>query len=622
VEKHEWKIRKIKKFGKRLSNYIFSFIISYLLSLFSFYVYTQLSQILLTEKKDFPGFIIIGLTAGLISVLVSFVSSQYILTVVISFIIYCLIDSFSLFFQLGVRVAQFLPGLLIGMSAIIASWNLLKIKLRLSTKINITLPFAKEHLIREHTFAQKLIENPNKLTLSTFKKACGLLQGIDPKVDAVLKKAIFISRTLNFLRGNDLIGFAVSNIKVKTQENEERKKKLLLFIDLVNDIREEVGIALVRFDTARGQEHTNYQIKQVDHSTVANMMTNTSGISATITAGIATVMASSIIAANATGMFPNISFLQNNKLQGIQTQNSQENSSTQANAPSAFLTDIPKTVPILTYSTVEKTIFVSALEEGTTYIAGSAGTYRFTITGGAYMADPAKGWEAKVMIYKNRSVDWSGPNETHTNWDYLVGYPDFKPTREEAELMGKGKYIDISLNKDEYLIFIVFDSKGDFVDNSGGMYVQVQKAIISTPTSPPISAIPTINVDNGWGHFTRIFSGPPGPDTTSTLDMTTIATYMLIRNNSKTSDSIIGAVSQFCKYFTMQDMSPDSSSAEESNININIPAQSTVELKFMGQRLICKGASGVKLGDRIPVGINFEKSGQIPVLVEIRVTPE
>jgi copper(I)-binding protein len=621
VENRVRKIKKLKQFGKRFSTYIFSFVISYLLSLFSFYIYTQLSQVLLSEKRDFLGFIIIGLTGGVIGILVSLFSNQYVLTIIVSFIIYCLIDSFSLYFQLGIKVAQFLPGLLIGMSTIIASWDFLKRKLQLPMKTNISLPFTKEHLIREHTLAQKLIENPNKLTLSTFKKACGLLQGIDPKIDAVLKKAIFISRTLNFLKGNDVIGFAVSNIKVKTKENEERKKKLLLFIDLVNDIREEVRIALLRFNSAKTTDHSNYQIKQIDHSAVANALTNTGGISATITAGIATVAATSIIAANATGIIPgNILISSNTKPQEVSVQNSQLPMPTAI--PTEIPTDAPTPTPALFFSTVEKTIFVSALEEGTTYTAGSDGTYRFTIAGGAYMADPAKGWEAKVMIYKNRPIDWSGSNETHTNWDYLVGYPDFKPTSGEAEQMGKGQYIDISLNKDEYLIFIIFDSKGDFVDNSGGMYVQVQKGIMSTPTAPPISVIPTINVDNGWGHFTRIFSGPPGPDTTSTLDMTTIATYMLIRNNSKISDSIIGAVSQFCKYFTMQDMSPDSSSAEESNINISIPAQSTVELKFMGQRLICKGASGVKLGDRIPVGINFEKSGQIPVLIEIRATPE
>ena len=131
---------------------------------------------------------------------------------------------------------------------------------------------------------------------------------------------------------------------------------------------------------------------------------------------------------------------------------------------------------------MEKTIFVSAVEEGTTFIAPSTKTYRFTISGGAYLADPTKGWEAKVMIYKNRPIDWSGPNETHTNWDYLVGFPgdrnpEEKLTREEAEQLGKGQSIDIFLNKDEYLIFLVFDSKGDFVDNSGGMDVQVQSSI-------------------------------------------------------------------------------------------------------------------------------------------------
>ena len=186
----------------------------------------------------------------------------------------------------------------------------------------------------------------------------------------------------------------------------------------------------------------------------------------------------------------------------------------------------PTNKPVLIFSGIEKAFFVSAQEEGTTFNASSTGTYRFTITGGAYLADPVKGWGGKVMIYKNRPIDWSGPNGTHTNWNYLVGYPgdyypDFKPTRDEAEQLGKGQRLDVFLNKNDYLIFLVFDSKGNFVDNSGGMYIQVQKGIEYIPTS----AISAITTDNGWGHFTRIFSGPPGPNTTSILDYTTIAMY-------------------------------------------------------------------------------------------------
>ena len=55
-----------------------------------------------------------------------------------------------------------------------------------------------------------------------------------------------------------------------------------------------------------------------------------------------------------------------------------------------------------------------------------------------------------------------------------------------------------------------------------------------------------------------------------------------------------------------------------------IPAKSTVEMNFMkAERIICNGVKGVsKEGDRFTVSLNFEKFGQVPVLIEIRTTPE
>ena len=237
------------------------------------------------------------------------------------------------------------------------------------------------------------------------------------------------------------------------------------------------------------------------------------------------------------------------------------------------------------------------------------------------------GWEAKVMIYKNRSVDWTGPNNTNTNWDYLVGFPgdrnpEEKLTREEAEPLGKGERIDIFLNKDEYLIFMVFDSKGSFGDNQGGMYVQVQKGIVSTQTAPSTSTTSAIIIDSGWGHFTRIFSGPPDTNPTSVIDYTTIAMYVTVHNNGTTDDRIIGGASSACSNITFDDMSIVA--ADGTTPNIVIPAKSTVEMNFMkAERIICNGVKGVsKEGDRFTVSLNFEKFGQVPVLIEIRTTPE
>ena len=121
--------RKLKKFGKKIGIAILFLAVSYLLSLLSFYLYTKLSQILQPVEKGFLGFAIIGLIAGIIAILVSFLNKRLILTVVISFAIDCLVDSVILYSKLGTQVIQYLPGLLVSMISVLASWHFLKIKL-------------------------------------------------------------------------------------------------------------------------------------------------------------------------------------------------------------------------------------------------------------------------------------------------------------------------------------------------------------------------------------------------------------------------------------------------------------------------------------------------------------
>lgn len=608
--------RKLKKFGKKVGIAILFLGISYLLSLLSFYLYTKLSQILQPVEKGFLGFAIIGLIAGFIAILVSFLNERLMLTVVISFAIDCLVDSVILYSKLGTQVAQYLPGLLVSMTSIIASWHFLKRKLWLPKN---STQGAREQFNKKYALARKLLENPSKLTLDVFKEACEALQGIDPKIDRLLKEADHVSRTISFLGGGDAIGLAVSLVPVNTEKDKEKKEKLLFFIDLVNDIWDEIKVAYVRLNAGNPGNYVDHPVSQMGNSLIAS-----SGPSGLATISMAFVVATSVVASNT----PNIgSILQKNGFQIPKTQNSQETIIlTQTATPTLLPTVTPKTVQTLTFSTVEKTIFVSALEEGVTYTAGSTGTYRFTITGGAYLADPNKGWEAKVMIYKNRQIDWSGPNETHTNWNYLVGFPgdrnpNEKLTREQAEPLGKGSSIDIFLNKNDYLIFIVFDSRGDFVDNSGGMYVQVQKGTVSTQTIPLNSAASTITVDSGWGHFTRIFSGPPETNPTSVIDYTTIAMYVTVHNNGTTEDRIIGGASSACNNITFDDMSL--SGPDGTITSIVIPAKSTVAMNFMkAGRIMCNGAMGVKEGDRITMSLIFEKFGKVPVIIEVKLGPE
>ena len=48
-----------------------------------------------------------------------------------------------------------------------------------------------------------------------------------------------------FIGGGNPIGLAVSLVPVKTEKDKEKKEKLLFFIDLVNDIWEEVNVSYV-----------------------------------------------------------------------------------------------------------------------------------------------------------------------------------------------------------------------------------------------------------------------------------------------------------------------------------------------------------------------------------------
>jgi uncharacterized repeat protein (TIGR02543 family) len=132
-------------------------------------------------------------------------------------------------------------------------------------------------------------------------------------------------------------------------------------------------------------------------------------------------------------------------------------------------------------------LFVSALLEGVSFTAPSTGIYRFTVTGGAFELCPPKsaperpewwGWRTEILIYENRPIYWSGgiwapghPNPA--NWDFSVGGPQNQPTYEAAESIGKGMFVDIALAENEYVMLVVNDSRGYFLDNSGGVYFYI-----------------------------------------------------------------------------------------------------------------------------------------------------
>lgn len=132
------------------------------------------------------------------------------------------------------------------------------------------------------------------------------------------------------------------------------------------------------------------------------------------------------------------------------------------------------------------TIAVSSLnEQGMKFTAKYKGIFRFSIQQGAYEPSPRSsqpdhpelwGWKTEVLIYKNQPIIWSaGPGIYHNpvNWDYLVGVQTLSPTYAEAEQNGIGKFVDIPMDKGDYLILVINDAQDCFWDNSGGITVNV-----------------------------------------------------------------------------------------------------------------------------------------------------
>jgi len=186
----------------------------------------------------------------------------------------------------------------------------------------------------------------------------------------------------------------------------------------------------------------------------------------------------------------------------------------------------------------QEELFVSALAEGTTFIATSTGTYRFMITGGASEVCPPEaapdhpewwGWKTEVLIYKNRPIDWSGgpwtpehPNPA--NWDFTVGDSNLQPTYEEAEQIGKGMFVDIHLQENEYVILVVNDSKGYFWDNSGGVYFS-----ISIVSLCDFSTEPDIKIQRCFGGIgTQCEGNAPGTPFTKDEDTCLVYGWMSV----------------------------------------------------------------------------------------------
>lgn len=130
-------------------------------------------------------------------------------------------------------------------------------------------------------------------------------------------------------------------------------------------------------------------------------------------------------------------------------------------------------------ASAEEELYVSSSVEGTKFTASSSTTYRFTIKSGAYTHTPSAvdGWVTSISIYKNRQIEWgeSGDVSVPVNPDYSIGDDTFRSTQEEAEQIAKGDSVDIPLEENDYVIFVAGDGKGNYGDNTGGVYFSISE---------------------------------------------------------------------------------------------------------------------------------------------------
>lgn len=119
-------------------------------------------------------------------------------------------------------------------------------------------------------------------------------------------------------------------------------------------------------------------------------------------------------------------------------------------------------------------IEVSSRVQGVAYRPGQPGTYRFTITGGAYTLGNGL-WMTAINVYSDRPVqtDPSTGRPNPTNPDAVVGDYGLQSDKALAEQIGQGKEAAVSIS--EYAILIVPDDLGTFSDNNGSVRLLIER---------------------------------------------------------------------------------------------------------------------------------------------------
>ncbi|HBA85572.1 MAG TPA: hypothetical protein DCZ95_15930 [Verrucomicrobia bacterium] len=117
---------------------------------------------------------------------------------------------------------------------------------------------------------------------------------------------------------------------------------------------------------------------------------------------------------------------------------------------------------------------VSAKTEGVMFRPDLPGTYRFTITGGAYTLGNRL-WLTALAIYIDGPIrtDSASGRPHPVSPDSIVGDFSLEPDRTMAEQVGLERQTAIEV--DEFAYFIVPDDLGTFGDNSGSVQMMIER---------------------------------------------------------------------------------------------------------------------------------------------------
>lgn len=118
-------------------------------------------------------------------------------------------------------------------------------------------------------------------------------------------------------------------------------------------------------------------------------------------------------------------------------------------------------------------------ESGTTFTAPEAGSYGFTVTGGAYsFTNPGVEWHTQLRVYLNKPIEWGGgdhPEPVH--FTAVMGKWTSLPSQAEAEAAGIGTGIAFDLPEGGTVTFIVPGRKGWFSDNVGSVRLRIDQSL-------------------------------------------------------------------------------------------------------------------------------------------------